>query len=167
MSCLRIDAATLAGGITMIGNNFFELDRLRLAQLGREMMLFAQFNSRTGYAALRMNHGDEAYQAIAIDNWMGASPCTPVGCRKRCALTVTRVSKLSSRGCSSNAVLPTSILMCALQCSRQSRAGFGSKVVARCSRPNRAVRTRSRQCVTILRIQPSTLPRLQPIHELE
>ena len=58
----------------MIGNNFFELDRLRLAQLGREMMLFAQFNSRTGYAALRMNHGDEAYQAIAIDNWMGASP---------------------------------------------------------------------------------------------
>lgn len=37
-------------------------------------MLCAQFNSRTGYAALRINHGDEAYKDIAIANWMGASP---------------------------------------------------------------------------------------------
>ncbi|MCX2977032.1 hypothetical protein EYC82_06660 [Halieaceae bacterium IMCC11814] len=58
----------------MAAHDLFEFNRLKLAQLGREMMLFAQFNSRTGYAALRMNHGDEAYQAIAIDNWMGASP---------------------------------------------------------------------------------------------
>ena len=64
----------LAGGVTMTAHDLFEFNRLKLAQLGREMMLFAQFNSRTGYAALRMNHGDEAYQVIAIDNWMGASP---------------------------------------------------------------------------------------------
>jgi len=51
-----------------------ELSRLQLAQLGREYMLCAQFNSRTGYAALRINHGDAAYKDAAIDNWMGASP---------------------------------------------------------------------------------------------
>lgn len=50
------------------------MDRLQLAQLGREYMLCAQFNSRTGYAALRINHGDEAYKEVAIANWMGASP---------------------------------------------------------------------------------------------
>ncbi len=50
------------------------LDRARLAQLAREYMLAAQFNSRTGYAALRINHGDEAYKDVAIDNWMAASP---------------------------------------------------------------------------------------------
>jgi len=37
-------------------------------------MLCSQFNSRTGYAALRINHGDAAYKDVAIDNWMGASP---------------------------------------------------------------------------------------------
>jgi len=51
-----------------------QLSRLQLAQLGREYMLCSQFNSRTGYAALRINHGDEAYKDIAIANWMGASP---------------------------------------------------------------------------------------------
>lgn len=50
------------------------LSREKLAQLGREYMLAAQFNSRTGYAALRINHGDEAYLETAIDNWMAASP---------------------------------------------------------------------------------------------
>lgn len=50
------------------------LSREQLAQLGREYMLAAQFNSRTGYAALRINHGDEAYLDTAIDNWMAASP---------------------------------------------------------------------------------------------
>jgi hypothetical protein len=51
-----------------------QFSRLQLAQLGREYMLCSQFNSRTGYAALRINHGDEAYKDIAIANWMGASP---------------------------------------------------------------------------------------------
>ncbi|MFK7974891.1 MAG: hypothetical protein AB8C02_02080 [Halioglobus sp.] len=50
------------------------LSRAQLAQLGREYMLAAQFNSRTGYAALRINHGDEAYLDTAIDNWMAVSP---------------------------------------------------------------------------------------------
>lgn len=50
------------------------LSRAELAQLGREYMLVGQFNSRTGYAALAMNHGQEAYKATAIDNWMAASP---------------------------------------------------------------------------------------------
>jgi len=50
------------------------MGRLELARLGREYMVAAQFNSRTGYAALRINHGDEAYLQTAIDNWMGASP---------------------------------------------------------------------------------------------
>jgi len=50
------------------------LNRAQLAQLGREIMLAAQFNSRTGYAALRINHGDEAYKETAIDNWMASSP---------------------------------------------------------------------------------------------
>lgn len=50
------------------------LSRAQLARLGREYMLAAQFNSRTGYAALAMNHGVEAYRDVAIDNWMAASP---------------------------------------------------------------------------------------------
>lgn len=50
------------------------LSREQLAQLGREYMLASQFNSRTGYAALRINHGDAAYKEIAIANWLGASP---------------------------------------------------------------------------------------------
>ncbi len=55
-------------------NPLLKFNRLQLAQLGREYMLCSQFNSRTGYAALRINHGDEAYKDIAIANWMGASP---------------------------------------------------------------------------------------------
>ncbi len=51
-----------------------DFSRAQLAQLAREYMVAAQFNSRTGYAALRMNHGDEAYKDIAIDNWLAASP---------------------------------------------------------------------------------------------
>lgn len=58
----------------MNNKNLLKLNRLQLAQLGREYMLCAQFNSRTGYAALRINHGDEAYKDVAIANWMGASP---------------------------------------------------------------------------------------------
>jgi len=53
---------------------FERMDRLSLARLGREYMIAAQFNSRTGYAALRINHGDDAYLDTAVDNWMGASP---------------------------------------------------------------------------------------------
>jgi hypothetical protein len=59
---------------TLSDNNLCEFSRLQLAQLGREYMLCAQFNSRTGYAALRINHGDKAYKDVAIANWMGASP---------------------------------------------------------------------------------------------
>lgn len=59
---------------TMAIKTLAELSREQLAQLGREYMLAAQFNSRTGYAALRINHGDEAYLETAIDNWMAASP---------------------------------------------------------------------------------------------
>ncbi len=55
-------------------NKLLKFSRLQLAQLGREYMLCSQFNSRTGYAALRINHGDEAYKDVAIANWMGASP---------------------------------------------------------------------------------------------
>jgi hypothetical protein len=55
-------------------NPFSKMHRQQLAQLGREYMLAAQFNSRTGYAALRISHGDEAYKETAIDNWMAASP---------------------------------------------------------------------------------------------
>lgn len=51
-----------------------ELDRARLAQLGREYMHSAQFNSRAGYAGLQMNHGPEYYKDVAIDNWMAVSP---------------------------------------------------------------------------------------------
>jgi hypothetical protein len=59
---------------TLRKNHLLKYSRLQLAQLGREYMLCAQFNSRTGYAALRINHGDESYKDIAIANWMGASP---------------------------------------------------------------------------------------------
>lgn len=58
----------------MSDHSLRQLSRLQLAQLGREYMLCSQFNSRTGYAALRINHGDAAYKSVAIDNWMGASP---------------------------------------------------------------------------------------------
>jgi hypothetical protein len=58
----------------MSSNELSHLSRAKLAQLGREYMAAAQFNSRTGYAALRINHGDAAYKQVAIDNWMAASP---------------------------------------------------------------------------------------------
>lgn len=64
----------LALEIDMDGRTLEKFSRQQLARLGREYMLSAQFNSRTGYAALRMNHGDEAYKEIAIANWMAVSP---------------------------------------------------------------------------------------------
>ncbi len=54
--------------------NLADFSRAQLAQLGREYMVASQFNSRTGYAALRMNHGDESYKEIAITNWLAVSP---------------------------------------------------------------------------------------------
>lgn len=54
--------------------NLTDFSRAQLAQLGREYMVASQFNSRTGYAALRMTHGDEAYKDIAITNWLAVSP---------------------------------------------------------------------------------------------
>ena len=50
------------------------LSRAQLASLGREYMLAAHFNSRTGYAALQINHGEATYKPVAIDNWMAVSP---------------------------------------------------------------------------------------------
>ncbi len=58
----------------MNNDTLSSLTREQLAQLGREYMLAAQFNSRTGYAALQMYHGPEAYLETAIDNWMAVSP---------------------------------------------------------------------------------------------
>lgn len=58
-----------------MNNHYLQnFSRAKLAQLGREFMLSSQFNSRTGYAAVKMNHGDEAYLSVAIDNWIAASP---------------------------------------------------------------------------------------------
>lgn len=57
-----------------INNDISTLSRAQLARLGREYMAAAQFNSRVGYAAVRINHGEEAYKSVAIDNWMAASP---------------------------------------------------------------------------------------------
>jgi hypothetical protein len=58
-----------------VNNDCFEQQtREQLARLGREYMAAGQFIGRTGYAALRMKHGDESYRDVAIDNWMYASP---------------------------------------------------------------------------------------------
>ena len=53
---------------------FDQLTRSQLARLGREYMAAGQFIGRTGYAALRMKHGDDSYKDVAIENWMYASP---------------------------------------------------------------------------------------------
>lgn len=58
----------------MDNNNLAALSRRQLARLGREYMAAGQFIGRTGYAALRMRHGDESYRDVAIDNWMYVSP---------------------------------------------------------------------------------------------
>ncbi len=58
----------------MSGTKLADFSRQQLAQIGREYMLASQFNSRVGYAAVRINHGEEAYKEIAIANWMAASP---------------------------------------------------------------------------------------------
>ncbi|NQX89338.1 MAG: hypothetical protein HRT77_11810 [Halioglobus sp.] len=58
----------------MTNDPIIGLTRAQLARLGREYMLAVQFNSRIDYAALAMNHGGEAYKAVAIDYWMAASP---------------------------------------------------------------------------------------------
>ncbi|MFK8021321.1 MAG: hypothetical protein AB8B86_16280 [Pseudomonadales bacterium] len=53
-------------------NSLLRFSRAQLARLGREYMAAAQLNSRTSYAALRMNHGDEAYKPIASHTVNGA-----------------------------------------------------------------------------------------------
>lgn len=58
----------------MTNNQLGDLTRLQLARLGREYMAAGQFIGRTGYAALRMRHGDDSYKDVAIDNWMFVSP---------------------------------------------------------------------------------------------
>ena len=74
MSATKFDFGESTLVQKLSSNPLLKFTRLQLAQLGREYMLCSQFNSRTGYAALRINHGDEAYKDIAIANWMGASP---------------------------------------------------------------------------------------------
>ena len=58
----------------MNNDNLNQLSRQQLARLGREYMAAGQFIGRTGYAALRMKHGDDSYKDVAIENWMYASP---------------------------------------------------------------------------------------------
>ncbi|MEM8498595.1 MAG: hypothetical protein AAF542_11275 [Pseudomonadota bacterium] len=58
----------------MTSQDLDHYSREQLATMGREYMLLGQLNSRTGYAALAMNHGQEAYKDTAIHNWMAASP---------------------------------------------------------------------------------------------
>jgi alpha/beta superfamily hydrolase len=74
--------------------NLSEFSRAQLAQLAREYMLASQFNSRTGYAALRMKHGDEAYKEIAIINWMAVSPIYTQRMQKAMAFTGTDVATI-------------------------------------------------------------------------
>ena len=51
-----------------------ELSRQELATLAREYMITAQVNDRTGLAAVRLDSRNLDYAAIAIEEWMGASP---------------------------------------------------------------------------------------------
>lgn len=51
-----------------------DLTRPELAALGREYMLTAQVNDRTGLAAVRLDARGLDYTRTAIEEWMGASP---------------------------------------------------------------------------------------------
>jgi hypothetical protein len=50
------------------------LDRAALAVLGREYMLFGHLLNRAALPHVHLQIGAEAREAIAIDEWMGASP---------------------------------------------------------------------------------------------
>jgi hypothetical protein len=50
------------------------LSRGALAVLGREYMMFGQLNDRAGLPQVGMRLGAAAMEAVAIDEWMGASP---------------------------------------------------------------------------------------------
>jgi len=51
-----------------------DLSRAELAVLGREYMLFGHLLNRAALPHVHMQVGAEAREAIAIDEWMGASP---------------------------------------------------------------------------------------------
>ncbi|MEO8605919.1 MAG: hypothetical protein ABI629_25340, partial [bacterium] len=51
-----------------------DLTRTELATLGREYMLFGHLLNRAALPYVHMQIGAEAREAIAIDEWMGASP---------------------------------------------------------------------------------------------
>ena len=51
-----------------------QLTRAQLAVLGREYMLFGHLLNRAALPHVHMQIGAEAREAIAIDEWMGASP---------------------------------------------------------------------------------------------
>ena len=51
-----------------------DLSRSALADLGREFMIFGQLNDRVSMPEVGRRLGPETMQALAIDEWMGASP---------------------------------------------------------------------------------------------
>jgi hypothetical protein len=51
-----------------------DLSRSALAALGREFMIFGQLNDRVGMPVVGRRLGADTMQAVAIDEWMGASP---------------------------------------------------------------------------------------------
>jgi hypothetical protein len=55
-------------------NHVEDLSRPELARLAREYMITAQVNDRTGLAAARLHPRNLDYAALAIEEWMGASP---------------------------------------------------------------------------------------------
>src|SRR6185436_12489776 len=50
------------------------LPRAVLARLGREYMIFAHLLNRAALPHVHMQVGPEAREAVAIEEWMGASP---------------------------------------------------------------------------------------------
>src|SRR5262245_55867730 len=51
-----------------------QLSRAALASLGREYMLFGHLLNRAALPQVHMQVGAEAREAVAIEEWMGASP---------------------------------------------------------------------------------------------
>ena len=127
---------------TLIKKELAKYSRLQLAQLGREYMLCAQFNSRTGYAALRINHGDEAYKEVAIANWMGASPVYTRRMQKAMGFAGGTDVATIFKGLQLECVLHISISMCTLKCHLPIVAASGLTAVAHYWKLNRAARTR-------------------------
>ena len=63
-----------AGGTAPDMRTLDDLSRAELATLGREYMLFGHLLNRAALPHVHLQIGAEAREAIAIDEWMGASP---------------------------------------------------------------------------------------------